>query len=194
MKHLNKLGDTAKLIFSVIILSAAFTVASAWTNRPSNPPADNTPPPINVGTIAQSKDGNIGAKTILADSVGVGDTVNVGAVSAPKFCIGSACITSWPAVDDSGLPALSCVDVVVTKGSGTAECAAINATCTSRSVFSDFEWFPRGCAIPGGGNAVCCRLGSINYTPPPPPPPPPPCDPSDPTSDCYAPLGSDSSD
>jgi len=102
MHRLSKLRDTAKLILAALILSAAFTVASAWTNRPGNPPADNTPPPINVGTVAQSKDGNIGARTILADSVSVGDTINTGAVSAPKFCIGSACITSWPAVGSPG--------------------------------------------------------------------------------------------
>ncbi len=50
----------------VMLLGYNFISAQVWTPAPANPPSNNTPAPINVGTSTQAKTGNIAANIFAA--------------------------------------------------------------------------------------------------------------------------------
>ncbi|MBI4121072.1 MAG: hypothetical protein HY457_02365 [Parcubacteria group bacterium] len=99
-----------------IILAVVFTVGisyiqAAWSEPTATPPNNNTPPPINEGTLNQVKQAglSVNALTVFGDSyitgkVGVGvipsgSTQKIeaaGYVKGTGLCIGSDCRTSWP--------------------------------------------------------------------------------------------------
>ena len=68
----------------------------AWTAPTGVAPANNVLPPINEGTGIQVKNGGLGVTNFVANSIVVGSTTNANAITSPKFCIGTSCITSWP--------------------------------------------------------------------------------------------------
>jgi hypothetical protein len=126
MKYDNKFINTAKIITLALVLSFGVQFASAqWSAPGSNPPAGNTPAPLNVGSDGQVKDGGLTLGYTLPSgtsqpaliiptgrlSVGVGEDpvekVDVsGNVRATGFCIAGtpdACITAWPS-GGGGMP------------------------------------------------------------------------------------------
>lgn len=90
------LFQNLKILVLALILAAGVPYALAWTGPTAPPPGSNTPAPVNVGTTNQVKTGGLGVAGFVADSVTVGSTVNASAITSPKFCIGTACITEWP--------------------------------------------------------------------------------------------------
>lgn len=69
---------------AVIGFLLVFSIVSAanFSEPGSNPPTNNTNAPLNVGSTDQTKTGDL-----WADSVGSND----------GYCIGTSCITEWPA-------------------------------------------------------------------------------------------------
>lgn len=72
-------------VFGIMALTASVALG-AWTNPASAPTGSNISEPINIGTSAQTKDGNF--------SVG-----NSG--GSRQFCLNGSCISSWPAAGSS---------------------------------------------------------------------------------------------
>ena len=93
-KH--ELWQSAKVLAIALVLSVGVQYAFAWTGPTQAPPSGNTSAPINVSATSQVKSGGLGVTNFLADSVTVGASVNSAAITSPKFCIGSSCITAWP--------------------------------------------------------------------------------------------------
>jgi hypothetical protein len=58
MKLINK--DKVTSLIVSLVLFAAVPVAFAWTSAPSNPPSNNTPAPVNIGSEPQIKNGFFG--------------------------------------------------------------------------------------------------------------------------------------
>jgi hypothetical protein len=81
--------------FSIFFALLAAGTALAWTGPSAAPPGGNTPAPVNVGSSAQTKTGILQTGDFGATSVTVGGTANASSITAPQFCIGAACITSW---------------------------------------------------------------------------------------------------
>ncbi len=77
----NRTALTA-LIALVVAGGVTYTV-SAWKAPGSPPPAGNVAGPITTGSTAQTKAGSL--------------TLGAGAsMTAPRYCIGTSCITAWP--------------------------------------------------------------------------------------------------
>ena len=93
---MKQLIQPIKILILAIVLSIGVSYVYAWTGPASAPPEGNTPVPINVGATTQVKIGGLGVTNLIADSVTVGATANTSAITAPKFCIGTSCITVWP--------------------------------------------------------------------------------------------------
>src|SRR3989344_2383584 len=92
----HELLQSVKILTLALVLSIGVQYASAaWIGPTAAPPNENASAPINVGATSQVKSGGLGVTNFLADSVTVGGTVNASAITAPKFCIGSSCITAW---------------------------------------------------------------------------------------------------
>lgn len=92
-----ELWQSAKILTIVLVLSVGVQYASAaWTGPTATPPNENTSAPINVSATSQVKSGGLGVTNLIADSVTIGATTNTSAITSPKFCIGSSCITTWP--------------------------------------------------------------------------------------------------
>ncbi len=72
-----------KSLLIVTLATVGATYLYAWTGAQSNPPTGNISLPINSSVLPQTKSGDftLGAGTKL---------------TAPSFCIGASCITSWP--------------------------------------------------------------------------------------------------
>ena len=79
--------DSVKVVGLSLIIMAGFYYVSAWSGPSAPAPNGNVLAPINTSTSSQEKigpffvDGNFGT---------------FGTVTAPQYCIGSSCITSWP--------------------------------------------------------------------------------------------------
>jgi hypothetical protein len=77
--------STLQFVSGVVVGAIFFSlVASAWTGAPSSPPSNNVPAPINVGSVSQTKNGNLGVNgltvsgnTLLATST----YLNFGSIS-----------------------------------------------------------------------------------------------------------------
>lgn len=91
----NKIFSALKVVTLAIVLSFGLSYVYAWTAPATNPPTGNVSAPINTGADLQSKGGGLTVKNFIADTVTVGATPNTGAISSPKFCIGTSCITAW---------------------------------------------------------------------------------------------------
>lgn len=89
MKHFT---HTIKVVFLALVLSFGLSYVYAWTAPSANPPGGNVSAPINTGVAAQVKDGGLGVTNFIADTATIGGTIN--AITAPKFCIDTSCITS----------------------------------------------------------------------------------------------------
>jgi hypothetical protein len=71
MKILLKESLKIVLLASIAILFVVgVTFAQTWTSPPSSPPNNNTPAPINVGSTAQTKSGNLNIGSVLLNSAG----------------------------------------------------------------------------------------------------------------------------
>ncbi len=105
-KH--ELWQSAKILTVALVLSLGVQYASAaWSGPTATPPNENTSAPINVSATSQVKSGGLGVTNLVADSVTVGGTVNTSAVTAPKFCIGTSCITAWSVASNPSVVTLS---------------------------------------------------------------------------------------
>ena len=87
---MKNITQSLKLITLALVLSIGISYVSAWTAPTLTPPNGNVAAPINVGSTAQIKTGGL-----TVSNLAVGGTINSGAITAPKFCIGTSCITSW---------------------------------------------------------------------------------------------------
>ena len=88
--------QSLKILILAIILSIGVSYVYAWTGPTATAPDGNVSAPINVSATSQVKSGGLGVTNLIADSVTVGATANTSAITAPKFCIGTSCITVWP--------------------------------------------------------------------------------------------------
>ncbi len=100
---LNKIFQTTKLVGLAIVLSLGLSYVYAWTAPTTTPPGGNTSAPINTSATLQQKSGALTVAGFVADFVTVGVTPTAGAISAPKFCLGTSCITSWPTGAELGV-------------------------------------------------------------------------------------------
>lgn len=97
-----KLFNAIKISALAIVLSFGLSYVYAWTAPSTNPPTGNVSAPINTGTSIQQKDGDLTVKNLVANTLTIGTPVTINAITAPKFCIGTSCITAWPAVGGGG--------------------------------------------------------------------------------------------
>jgi hypothetical protein len=72
---MNKLKSILFPIILAIILVSGAQYVSAWVGPSSNPPNENVPAPINVGSVAQVKTGSlgVGGLAVFGDSIFSGD-------------------------------------------------------------------------------------------------------------------------
>lgn len=70
----------AIFIVTFALVTAVSLAVFAWTDPTQSPPNGNVATPINVGSTAQVKSGNLWAASMGTDN---------------GFCIGASCITSW---------------------------------------------------------------------------------------------------
>lgn len=80
----NSIKKIIGLSIALIMLVGYHYTSAQWTNPPAGtvPPANNTPTPINVGGVAQSKLGNLGAIELIAS-----DYVKAGLqMWSPEYC------------------------------------------------------------------------------------------------------------
>ena len=117
-------------IILVIVLFTVIHYISAWTAPTGVAPANNVLPPINEGTGIQVKNGGLGVTNFVANSIVVGSTTNANAITSPKFCIGTSCITSWPTGSSSTSTGGGWVNVPLTDTSN------FDVTCDYRVNFS----------------------------------------------------------
>ncbi|MBX4215629.1 hypothetical protein KW797_01630 [Candidatus Parcubacteria bacterium] len=61
------LPSLLKPLLLAIVLSLGVSYVYAWTGPTATPPAENTPPPLNVGSVSQVKTGGIWAGSLGAD-------------------------------------------------------------------------------------------------------------------------------
>lgn len=91
-----ELWQSAKILSIALVLSMGVQYATAaWTGPTATAPGGNVSAPINVSATSQVKSGGLGVTNFLADSVTVGATTNTSAITSPKFCIGTSCVTAW---------------------------------------------------------------------------------------------------
>jgi len=80
---------------AVFAIALGWRYVLAWTGPTQSPANGNIEAPITSLGVEQVKSGDLAVTDFVADSVTVGAVNNVGAVTSPKFCIGTKCITSW---------------------------------------------------------------------------------------------------
>jgi hypothetical protein len=92
---------------TLIIFSAAsgfglrYALAVSWTEPLVLPPGGNVPAPINIGSGAQIKTGDltIGGNFVVNSGQVVGapagGNLGIGSINAQKICINGDCLTSW---------------------------------------------------------------------------------------------------
>ena len=78
--------SSIKILALATILAFGMTYVYAWTAAPSSPPNGNVSAPLNVGATAQTKSGSLTASQF----------------TAPTYCIGTSCISAWPAAGGGG--------------------------------------------------------------------------------------------
>ena len=90
-----------KRIF-ITILFLSPTITLAWSIPPLGYTNGNTTGPIDRSISTQQKAGALGVASFIANSITVSPSLPVSnSVVAQKFCIGTTCITSWPASSDN---------------------------------------------------------------------------------------------
>jgi hypothetical protein len=82
---MDNITQSFKVIAIALVLSVGISYVSAWTAPTATPPNSNVSAPINVGSTAQTKTGDL--------------TVNK--ITAPTSCIGADCRTAWPTGGDN---------------------------------------------------------------------------------------------
>ncbi|MCB9817982.1 hypothetical protein H6787_00655 [Candidatus Nomurabacteria bacterium] len=152
-KSINKsILDSLKVFAMASILSISTMYAyAAWTNPPASPPSGNTPTPLNVGAVDQTKAGSIRSTSglitdgglwvtggaLIGGNTGIGGELTV--TNGKGITLGGVRRTTWP---DGG----GATDVVTVQGNlvtndNPGEVAASTATC------------PAGKQVVGGGYA-----------------------------------------
>ena len=71
---------------TILAFGMTYVHAAIWAPAPPNPPASNASAPLNVGGTAQTKSGSLTASQF----------------TAPTYCIGTSCISAWPAAGGGG--------------------------------------------------------------------------------------------
>ena len=96
----------------------------------------------------------------IADSVTVGASVNSAAITSPKFCIGSSCITAWPSKSTNGNNTIIGSDVYSCPVLSWNNCRfycngqlQLASTCRMGG--------PNNCGIGGSYDAACTLVGKI---------------------------------
>lgn len=112
----NLITKISVVIFSFALIFSGVSVANAqWVAPISNPPADNTPPPVNVGPLDQVKsgwlrtnnffgNGRLGAREIVASQFCIAPFGTIEGWTQNLTSTPGNCITSWPTGGGSGLP------------------------------------------------------------------------------------------
>lgn len=91
----NKIFSALKVITLAVVLSFGLSYVYAWTAPSTTPPTGNVSAPINTGTSIQQKAGDLTVKGLVADTLTIGTPITSNAITAPKFCLGTSCITAW---------------------------------------------------------------------------------------------------
>lgn len=81
-----------KILALALALSLGVSIVYAWTGPTATAPGGNTPTPINTSATSQVKSGGLWLGSLGTD----GGAVFGGSVTSPQFCLGAACVTSWP--------------------------------------------------------------------------------------------------
>ena len=91
-----------KAIILALLLSVGISyLYAAWAPPTGVPPIDNTPAPINVGSMGQTKTSSITATDLIGQNSVASQLLQAlggtdPKVTSPKYCIGTDCITAWP--------------------------------------------------------------------------------------------------
>lgn len=99
---MHKIINTAKVIALALVLSFGLSYVYAWTAPTATPPGGNVAAPINTSLTTQTKAGDFTLRTLMPNTIAIGLPINANAITAPKFCIGASCITTWPAAGGTG--------------------------------------------------------------------------------------------
>ncbi len=122
-----KLLNTFKTITLALVLAFGISYVFAWNGPDLTQPAPNinTAAPINTSSSAQAKKGFLSLGTTTTSSsyplyaagsgfftgaVAASNVIAITNVTAPQYCIGASCITSWPSSGSSLASVGSCPD------------------------------------------------------------------------------------
>jgi hypothetical protein len=113
-------------------------ISAQWIPASGTPPANNTPAPVNIGSITQAKNGNLAANIFAATTE----------MRSNRYCdaLGGNCFTAT-STSSSGTPtcvvrtgagSASCLAGEVAMGGGcTSSCAGVSSgNCTDHSIIS----------------------------------------------------------
>jgi len=171
-----------KAIILALLLSVGISyLYAAWAPPTGVPPIDNTPAPINVGSMGQTKTSSITATDLIGQNSVASQLLQAlggtdPKVTSPKYCIGADCITAWPS-SSGGL--YQSVKTFTTAGAGTwTKPAGITKILVevvggggggARSCTWDGNNWPANCGGGGGGGGGYCKklvdVSAINSIP-----------------------------
>lgn len=175
----NTFKDTVRIIIGVILLSAGVAYASTWTAPPSTPipagfPYNNVDPPINVGSVTQTKvgalttNGALWSKSSFGTDGGgyFGGVVQIKGGSPAKGKVLTASSTlgdaTWQTPTGVTYPSQGCpsgktIQSFNLNGSGTPTCVSVSSVPQTTNASCSFT----GVLNNGECNAVC----QTNYSP-----------------------------
>ena len=156
-KH--ELWQSAKVLFIALFSPLASNMPLLGLARPKRLRAA-TP---RAGECQCHKPGEVWRARVanfIADSVTVGASVNSAAITSPKFCISSSCITAWPSKSTNGNNTIIGSDVYSCPVLSWNNCRfycngqlQLASTCRMGG--------PNNCGIGGSYDAACTLVGKI---------------------------------
>lgn len=93
----NQLLNATKVITLAVILSFGLSYAIAWTAPAATPPGGNVDAPINTGSTAQTKAGNL---TVSGLDLNAGSITNIWSIAANSISAGTITLTGTATVND----------------------------------------------------------------------------------------------
>ena len=123
---MNKLISTLKIVALALVLSFGISYVYAWTAPTSTAPGGNVSAPLNTSGTAQTKTGDITARTI----------------TAPTVCVGTDCRTAWPVPSAGGADNL---------GNHTA---TQDLNMNGKNITNTYQAFLTNITTPAGGGIV----------------------------------------
>lgn len=93
----NQLLNATKVVMLAVILSFGLSYAIAWTAPATTPPGGNVDAPINTGSTAQTKAGNL---TVSGLDLNAGSITNIWSIAANSISAGTITLTGTATVND----------------------------------------------------------------------------------------------